>query len=382
MSTDAYFCNITMAEYLADRSHFSGHVLKWADKHPERFGEWCRGAVKDSPTPAMDQGIFFNDRLLEPAEVSRRYAFLPSRAEFREPVMVPAIGTRGKTKGQPLKSKKVPKLDECGEPVFAPQDADAPHLSMLRKTDYAQEMYAGFLAAAKRENMTVITPEQQTVVNATIRAVRAHPVASRLLERGKPEVTIRWTCPETGELLQSRPDWLDLDYVDEHGIRAPLWVEVKTVAPRSDRDRLDTLDPGQVGRWIREGWGIKSAMAHDGLTAACGDSVGAWIIVEATDRDPRVSVAWDYKEIGAGLYTIGRDGVRDPETKRTIHRGYLELVRLAQGRRDAGDFRHDCTRGALGSLPIPRHLLYAMESEERESTVPLKGARKLEAARG
>jgi hypothetical protein len=111
-----------MREYLADRGHLSGHVLKWCDKNPERFGEWTRGTVVDNATPAMDQGIFFNDRLLEPDEVSRRYAFLPSRAEAMEPVMVPAIGTRGKTKGQPLKTKKVQELDEAGKPVFAPQD--------------------------------------------------------------------------------------------------------------------------------------------------------------------------------------------------------------------------------------------------------------------
>jgi hypothetical protein len=365
-----------MREYLADRGHLSGHVLKWCDKNPERFGEWTRGTVVDHATDAMNQGIFFNDRLLEPDEVSRRYAFLPSRAEACEPVMVPKIGVKGHMKGKPLKTL-VPKLDDFGNPVLEPQDASprGQGLSMLRQSAYAKDVYAAFIKNALRERMTVITPEQQTTVDAMIRAVRAHPVARQLLSRGKAEATIRWTCPVTGELLQSRPDWLDPDFVDDHGNQAPLWLEVKTVAPKSDRDRLDTLDPAQVGRWIRDGWGIKSAMAHDGITAAFGDSVGAWIVVEATDRDPRVSVAWDYKELGGGLYTIGRDGVCDPETKRTIHRGYLELVQLAAALRVSNDFRHDCTKGALDSFPIPRHLLYAMEAADHEPAVQLKGAR-------
>lgn len=362
--TAAYFLRgLPMADYLADRAHLSGHVLKWAAANPERFGEWARGRVSDNATPAMDQGIYFNDRLLEPDEVSRRYAYLPSRAEATEPVMVPAIGTRGASKGQPLK-KLVPKLDERGDPVMAPQDAEAPHLSMLRQSGHAKAVYEGFIKNARRERLTVITPEQQTTVEAMIRAARAHPEAARLLARGSPEVTIRWTCPDTGELLQSRPDWLVDDWLDEAlGRVVPLWVEVKTIAPKSDRDRLDTTDPGKVSRWIRDGWPIKSAMAHDGLTAARGDSLGAWIVVEATDRDPRVSVVWDRKEHVGSMYTIGRDGVRDPETRRTMHHGYLDLARMARALWDSKDYRHPCTIGALESFPIPRHLLYAMEAD-------------------
>jgi hypothetical protein len=376
-----------MREYLADRGHLSGHVLKWADKNPEKFGEWTRGTVVDHATDAMNQGIFFNDRLLEPDEVSRRYAFLPSRAEAMEPVMVPAIGTRGKTKGQPLKTKKVQKLDEDGKPVFAPQDPDEPRLSMLKQTDYAKEMYAAFNKNARREGLTVITPEQQTTVDAMIRAVRAHPVARQLLSRGKAEATIRWTCPVTGELLQSRPDWLDLEWRNERGERVPLWTEVKTVAPRNDRDRLDTMDPGKVSRWIREGWAIKSAMAHDGLSAVCGDSMGAWIVVEAVEHNPRVSVVWDHKEHGASLYTIGRDGVRDPDGL-TLHRGYLELARLARALHDAKDYQHACTRGAIDEFPIPRSLKFALEAdapshEHHEHFVPpIIGGTPLEAYDG
>lgn len=371
----AYTCNIPMSEYLADRSHYSGHVLKWAASLPERFGEWCRGEVTDNATPAMDQGIYFNDRLLEPDEVSRRYAFLPTRAEACEPVMVPKIGVKGHMKGKPLKTL-VPKLDDFGNPVLEPQDASprGQGLSMLRQSAYAKDVYAGFIRNAMRERMTVITPEQQTTVNAMLRAVRAHPVARQLLSRGRPEVTIRWTCPETGELLQSRPDWLDPDYYDEFTRRRmPLWLDVKTVAPKSDRDRLNTMDPGKVSGWIKDGWPIKSAMAHDGVTAVYGDSIGAWIVVEATDKDPRVSVVWDRKEHVGSMYTIGRDGVRVPEAEggRTIHHGYLELARLASLRRLAANYQHECTIGAVESFPIPRQIMYFMEAaEERDSEHP------------
>ena len=384
MSRDAYFDpSITMPQYLADRGRLSGHVLSMVDKEPERFGAWLRGVSDDRSSPAMDQGIYFNDRLLEPDEVSRRYAFLPSRAEFREPVMVPAIGTRGKTKGQPLKSKKVPRLDENGEPVMAPQDAEGTRLSMLRQTDYAKDFYRRFEENARREGLTVVTPEQQTTVGVMLAAVRLHPVASRLLQRGRPEVTIHWTCEETGEPLQARPDWLDEEPSawPEFDLLEPMptWVEVKTWSPK--HGRLDTMDPAQVGRWCRDGWPRKSAMIHDGVRAVTGRPWrGAWIVVEAVDFEPRVSVVWDHAEMIGAFYTAGRDGIRERETRRPIVRGYIELIRIAQMLREENDFRPDCVRDAVPHWMLPGSMLYAMENED-EGPV-LQGARKAEAAYG
>jgi hypothetical protein len=370
----AYFCDITMTEYLADRGRLSGHVLSMVDREPERFGEWLAGKSDDRSSPAMDQGIYFNDRLLEPAEVARRYAFLPSRAEALEPVMVPAIGTRGKTKGQPLK-RLVPKLDEFGEPVTRPQDPEAPHRSMRKKSPHAKAIYEAFMANARRERLTVITPEQQTTVEAMIRAVRAHPVAAKLLERGRPEVTIHWTCPETREPLQARPDWLDEGWYDEATRRhVPLAVEVKTVMPKTGR-RLNTLSSSAVNGWIRDRWPTKSALLHDGVTAVCGDSLVAWIVVEAVEKSPRVSVVWDRKEHVGSFYTIGRDGVVDRDG-RPLFRGYLELVREAQQRRAAKLFSHECTIGALDSWPLPGWVLSAMEADTQKAP-PLVGARKV-----
>jgi hypothetical protein len=365
MSADAYFDpSITMAQYLADRGRYSGHVLTLADERPEDFRRWCKGTLVDRRTEGFDFGSYAHLRLTEPHEVTNRCVFYPSRAEAMEEEVAEVIGPRGGRKMAPTGK-------------LVPQDASdrGSMFRMLRTSSRAKDAHRAFMANANKNGKIIVYPEDHAVMSAMEHAVRRHPEAAALLELDggfAPEVTIHWTCPETGEQLQARPDGMRE--------RERLWIELKTFTPKGPEDRLDTLDPAFVGKTLRMGWPRKSAMLHDGCRAVTGDSWrGAWIVVEAVEHDPRVSVIYDDSERVGCFYSIGRDGLRDRDG-RTLLRGYLELVRLAAWMRAEGDYAHPCTRGALPSWELPGWALAAMEADA--PAVQLKGARRAEVDHG
>jgi hypothetical protein len=369
MSANYFLPGQPMDEYLADRGRYSGSALKLADDRPEDFRRWLKDELPDRRTEGFDFGSFAHLRILEPHDVRRRCVFYPNQNEAHEIVMAEITGPRG--------GKKMgPKLDAAGEPVLAPQDASqwGARKRMLRVSSRAKDAHREFMAAARGK--IIVYPEDQPVVNAMVRAVEQHPEVAALLAldgMGAPEVTVHWTCPETGEQLQARPDWMRE--------RERLWVELKTYTPKGPEDRLDTLNPKFVSKAIRQRWPIKSALLHDGCTAVTGDRWrGAWIVVEAVEHDPRVSVIYDDSEHVGSWYTIGRDGLRDRDG-RTLQRGYLELVRLAAWMRAEGDYAHPCTRGALPCWELPGWVLAAMEADAPKAP-PIKGARRVEVANG
>ncbi len=364
--TAAYFLRgLPMADYLADRGRYSGSALKLVDERPEDCRRWLAGKLPDRRTEGFDFGSYAHLRLLEPDEVSRRCVFYPNRNEAHEEEQVEQEGPRGGRK-----------LVKTGKLV--PQDASprGAEMSMLRSTKRSQEAHRDFMRHADRERLVVVYPEDHKVMSALEHAVRRHPEAAALLaldEGFTPEVTIHWTDRDTGEQLQARPD----------GMREAerLWIELKTYAPKGPEDRLDTLDPKFVGRAMRQGWPRKSAMLHDGCTAVTGEKWrGAWIIVEAVEHDPRVSVIYDDAEQVGSFYTIGRDGLRDRDG-RTLLRGYLELVERAAAMRASADYAHDCTRGALPAWELPGWALAAMEADAPKAP-PIKGARRVEVNNG
>jgi hypothetical protein len=60
---------------------------------------------------------------------------------------------------------------------------------------------------AENPGKTIITADEHALAVAIQRAVRAHPVASRYLESGDPEVSLTWTR-EDGRPCRARIDWL------------------------------------------------------------------------------------------------------------------------------------------------------------------------------
>jgi hypothetical protein len=355
-----------MHEYLADRGRTSGSVLTMVEREPERYGRWLRGESVDRQTAAMGRGSYIHARLLEPDEVARSFAFYPSRNEATEEVMEDAQGPKG---------GKVKKA--TGR--FEPQDASdaGRYLSMKRVSARAKTLHREFMAAHR--GRTIVYPEDQPTVEAAVKAVLRHPEAAKLLRPDgfAPEVTLHWTCPETGELLQARPD----------GLREAerIGLELKSYQPRGDDDRLDTLDPSAVLRWARDGWGRKSAMIHDGLREITGDNWSLrWIVVEALSHEqlqrgwePRVSVVIDEPEVDGipSLYLLGRKGGGGV-------RGYIDLIGEAQRLREEGDFRAECVREVVRRWPLPGWLETELMLEKQPKAPPIKGARRVEVAHG
>ena len=76
---------------------------------------------------------------------------------------------------------------------------------------------------------TRITDSELSEVRAVTEAVRAHPLASRLLSSGLPEVTFRSSpSPTLGFAVQCRPDWLSTQGCDvSEG--EPFIADLKTV---------------------------------------------------------------------------------------------------------------------------------------------------------
>lgn len=74
---------------------------------------------------------------------------------------------------------------------------------------------------AANEGRTLLTEAQYMTALSVRDAVRAHPVASKLLANCKPEVTARWVHRRTGRLCKSRFDLLGDVLVDLKTTRNP-----------------------------------------------------------------------------------------------------------------------------------------------------------------
>lgn len=109
-------------------------------------------------------------------------------------------------------------------------------------------------------------------------AVLADRVAGSLLSRGRAEVTLTWTDPETGVPMRSRVDWL------RDRAKGRLWcVDLKTAA---------SADPKTFVRHAADfGYHRQQAMYIDGIKA-CGlsDNPGFLFVVVEVDAPHLVSI--------------------------------------------------------------------------------------------
>jgi hypothetical protein len=316
-----------MADYLADREHWSGSALSMVDREPERLKAWLARKDVDRPTEAMARGTWVHALMLGMSPEEAGVAFLPTAAEFCEPVweLTPG-GSPKKVKGQ-----TVPVLDDDGVQEMRPQDATpaGERRSMCLRSDYAKLAHAAFLA--KHEGKAIVTPESQRMVAAMVRAVQGHERAAALLMPG-PGLDVELTGRFVGVDGLSYQIRLDAARLAED-----VWVEIKTVITKGEH-RLDTLRPRSVLAWAQDGWARKSGLCHDGFRAITGrNGQGWWIIVEAREDDPRVSCVPDPTD--SLMAQIGREGSLDGDV-----RGYLELAAVGEHMKRKADFRPRCTR--------------------------------------
>lgn len=356
---DAYWCNITMEEYLGDLGRTSGSDLSDVAREPEKYGLRLRGKLVDRPTAAKSQGSLVHFLAAErggPDLLRERFAFYPSRAEAMVPEMRIKPGT---------KTVK----EATGRSV--PQDASdaGARKSLNKQSDAGKKLHREFMDAHRGK--VIVYPESQPKVQGMVRALREHPIASALLDGGEPEITGHWTCRVTGERMRIRPDILyrKPEHLHDLALRIPayaemlrhgLMVELKTVSMKGD-ERLDTNDANFVRRQASAGWARKDATLHDGWHEIEGSfAMLAWVIVEAREVGARASVVWsDPTNPVNGYYDLGRVGSSSWGIP-----GYIELARKAQALRRSGVFVADCVREPVLGWKLPRGLAEDLGRED------------------
>lgn len=134
------------------------------------------------------------------------------------------------------------------------------HTALLEPTRF-RDMYAVWEGARRagqewqafkveHAGRTVVTRAQLDQALEIAAAVRRHPVASRLLQQGRPEVSIVWTHDRTGLLCKVRLDWLTDD----------PFVELKTC-----RDPA----PGPfAAQFVRLGYHLQTSMYRSAIIEA------------------------------------------------------------------------------------------------------------------
>ncbi len=90
------------------------------------------------------------------------------------------------------------------EPVLFPGTGANPN-AWQKKDDIAA------VAKLRDAGKVPLRPKDWAAAKAMTAAVKAHPIAAKLLTRGQPERTLVWTDPVTGMLCRAKLDWLRAD---------------------------------------------------------------------------------------------------------------------------------------------------------------------------
>lgn len=67
------------------------------------------------------------------------------------------------------------------------------------------------VAALRAAGKVPLRPADYATAQAMVAAVKAHPIAGKLLDRGEPEKTLIWRDPDTGVMCRAKVDWLRRD---------------------------------------------------------------------------------------------------------------------------------------------------------------------------
>lgn len=206
---DGIYFNLSEADYLAeDRLSKSG--IKKLRISPADY--WAESAMnparKERETAALVAGSAYHCARLEPDRFKRTYVRELSKAEmppgtlFTGTEMGAALAEMGEKKTGSV-AEQAARLAEAG---FDP--AKVWHCALAE------------WAAAIQPGQIAISAELYDEIVADMARIRSVPAVNTLLSGGEAEVSVFWTCSETGIPMKARFDYLKPD----------RWVEVKTFA--------------------------------------------------------------------------------------------------------------------------------------------------------
>jgi len=203
-----------------------------------------------------------------------------------------------------MRSSKAPAREETPSQLTG----NLAHCALLEPAEFAKRYVLGpdvrrntnewKAFVAEHPDATVIQPVQHAVAMGMadsmrrLKDVHAGLSMAEILGRGKPEASAYWKDLETGVLCRCRPDWT-------HPLnkKQVVVVDVKTVGDAT---------PGEFSRQVaRMRYHVQDAFYTDGIAAAAGMEVVAFVFVVVEDR-------WPY---AAASYVLGDD---------SRHEGYLQ----------------------------------------------------------
>ncbi len=194
----------------------SKSVLELVDRAPAIYAAWLKGAEREE-SDALAFGSAFHCALLEPHVYEMRYAVEPRFGDCRK-----------------TDNKK-------------------------RRADWRLE----------NEGRKVIEQADAFAITGMIRSIDAHPLASKMLREGRPELTMKWTDAETDIICKGRADY----YVE----RLAMGVDVKT---------CDDARPGPFSKSVANyGYHKQAGFYSDGF-AAVGHALEHFVFLAIEKRAP------------------------------------------------------------------------------------------------
>ncbi|TDB83427.1 hypothetical protein E1264_28530 [Actinomadura sp. KC216] len=130
--------------------------------------------------------------------------------------------------------------------------------------------------AARAAGKTPLLPHELATVREMAAALKANPLAARLLERGQAERSLFWADKDTGVRRRARLDW----HREKRGGRV-IVPDYKTAV---------SAEPRAFGRAVREhGYHVQAAWYLDGLRALdLGDETSAFVFIVQEKTPPYV----------------------------------------------------------------------------------------------
>lgn len=231
------------------------------------------------PSHALYFGTAFHSLILEPEDFAKSF------------VLALEIPPTALDKADDMKAK----CKELGLPVSGTKSELTVRLKTADPTIvFAAELEANFAAA--NVGKTILNQKDWDALHSMRAAVRAHPMASKILALpGKSEQSIYWNDPETGELCRCRTD---------------RWAHAAGII--ADLKTCEDASPDGFAKSIA-GWRyhVQDAYYTDGIAHAIEQAgiedipAPTRFLFIAVQKDARVV---DGKAFGVGVYSLDADG--------------------------------------------------------------------------
>lgn len=234
---------------------------------------WLNADRKDEDTPARLLGRAYHTARLEPHRLDELFFAELDKEEYADGLLTDtAIKAALKELGQPQ--------TKTGEGVL-----DRAH--RLRSMGYEGKIWHLDLEEWESEkgNRTPIPAQYWRDIQTDMQRLRGNPEIADLLSGGAAEVSILWTCPETGQRMKGRIDYLKPNMI----------VDLKTFQ-NSSRKRLDQAiaDAFRYNRYYIQAalyWSAVELIRAGALDAIDADEDQAKLF-ESVASNPRPLSSW------------------------------------------------------------------------------------------